>query len=97
MIFNRTLSPAEVLMLYRRVNQTPVPVITSLKLTGSNAVISFTTVTNALYEVDYRNDLTTGAWLTLTNGVPGTSGILSITNGGAASQSRRFYRVVAHF
>jgi hypothetical protein len=83
--------------LYQGVYQLPTPTITSLKLTGSNAVISFTTVTSATYEVDYKNDLTTGTWLSLTNGVPGTGGILSNTDQGAVSLGRRFYRVVAHY
>jgi hypothetical protein len=48
--------------LYQGVYQLPTP-ITSLKLTGSNAVVSFTTVTSATYEVDYRNDLMAGTWL----------------------------------
>jgi hypothetical protein len=97
MLFTRTLGPSEITLLYQGVYQLPTPTITSLKLTGSNAVVSFTTVTSAAYEVDYRNDLTTGTWLSLTNGVPGTGGILSITDLGAVSQGRRFYRVVAHY
>ena len=97
MHFTRTLGPSEIALLYQGVYQLPTPTITSLKLTGSNAVISFTTVTSATYEVDYKNDLTTGTRLSLTNGVPGTGGILSNTDQGAVSLGRRFYRVVAHY
>jgi hypothetical protein len=101
MLFNRTLSPSDIAILPQGVYQSLTPTITSLKVTGSNAVISFTTVskvvTNELYEVDYRNDLKTGTWLILTNGIPGTGGTLSITDSRAAGQSRRFYRVVAHY
>ena len=96
MVFTRTLGPSEIALLYQGVYQLPTPTIT-LKLLSSNAVVSFTTVTSATYEVDYRNDLTTGTWLSLTNGVPGTGGILSNTDLGAVSQGRRFYRVVAHY
>jgi hypothetical protein len=64
-------------------------------------VISFTTVssvvTSELYEVDYRNDLKAGTWLILTNGIHGTGGTLSITDSGAAGQSKRFYRVGGQF
>ena len=96
MHFTRTLGPSEIALLYQGVYQLPIP-ITSLKLTGSNAVVSFTTVTSATYEVDYRNDMTSGIWLSLTNGVPGTGGILSNTDLGAAGLGQRFYRVVAHY
>ena|ERR1035437_368031 len=96
MLFTRTLGPSEIALLYQGAYQLPMP-ITSLKLMGSNAVVSFTTVTSATYEVDYRNDLTIGTWLILTNGVPGTGGILSNTDVGAVSQGKRFYRVVAHY
>jgi hypothetical protein len=97
MLFTRTLGPNEIALLYEGAYQLPLPTITSLKLTGSNAVVSFTTVTSATYEVDYRNDLTTGTWLSLTNGVPGTGGLLSNTDLGAVSQGKRFYRIVAHY
>jgi hypothetical protein len=96
MHFNRTLGPSEIALLYQGVYQLATP-ITSLKLTGSNAVVSFTTVTSATYEVDYRNDMITGTWLILTNGVSGTGGILSNTDVGAVSQGERFYRIVAHY
>jgi hypothetical protein len=97
MLFTRTLGPSEIALLYQGAYQLPLPTITSLKLTGSNAVVSFTTVTSATYEVDYRNDLATGTWLSLTNGVRGTGGILSNTDLGAVSQGRRFYRIVAQY
>jgi hypothetical protein len=91
----------QVLISVTSVAQSLTPTITSLKLTGSNAVISFTTVssvvTSELYEVDYRNDLKAGTWLILTNGIHGTGGTLSITDSGAAGQSKRFYRVGGHF
>ena len=99
MFFNRALGSNEVTLLYNLDNQ--VPAITSLQFTNSSAMISFMTVTNTvtneLYEVDYRNDLHTGTWSILTNGVPGTGGMVSITDSGAAGQSKRFYRVGVHF
>ena len=69
------------------------PVITSLQLAGADVRIRFTTLTNKLYGVDYRNDLATGSWTSLTNNVTGTGGIITITDPGAASRSRRFYRI----
>jgi len=96
MIFTRTLGPSEITLLYQGAYQLPIPT-TSLKLTGSNSVVSFTTLTNATYEVDSRGDMLTGTWLVLTNGIVGTGGTLSNTDVGAVSQGRRFYRVVAHY
>ena len=97
MAFNRTLSQTEVSLLYQGATPTPVSTITSLKLTGTDAMITFTTVTNAHYEVDYKSNLAVAAWSILTNGIAGTGGILSVTDRGAASLGRRFYRVGAHF
>ncbi len=96
MLFTRTLGPSEIALLYQGAYQLTTPT-TSLKLTGSNAVVSFSTLTSATYEVDSRGDMLTGTWLVFTYGVPGTGGILSNTDVGAASQGRRFYRVVADY
>ena len=96
MIFTRTLGPSEITLLYQGAYLLPTPVA-SLKLTGSNAVVSFTTSNSATYEVDYRADMSAGTWLTLTNGIPGTGGTLSNTDVGAVSQGKRFYRIVAHY
>jgi alpha-galactosidase len=96
MLFTRPLAPSEIALLYQGAYRLPTPVI-SLGLTGSNAVVSFTTVSSATYEVDCRSDMITGTWMVLTNGIPGTGGTLSNTDIGAVTQSRRYYRVVAHY
>jgi hypothetical protein len=96
MIFTRTLGPSEIALLYQGAYLLTTPIV-SLKLTGANAVVSFTTLTNATYEVDSRGDMSTGTWLVLTNGVQGTGGTLSNTDVGAVGQGRRFYRVVARY
>ena len=96
-IYSRVLSSQDVLQLYQSLTPPPLPVIESLSLVAPDAIISFTTVLNALYEVDYRNDAATGSWMVLTNGLAGTGGILSVTDPGAASLGKRFYRVGAQF
>jgi len=45
------------------------------------------------YLVEYKSDLVSGSWLILTNGIPGTGGVLPVVDTGAASQTQRFYRV----
>jgi hypothetical protein len=67
--------------------------ITSLTVTGSNAVITFVTTTNKPYRVEYRDALTAGTWQTLTNQVLGTGNPVSVIDPGAAGLPQRFYRV----
>jgi hypothetical protein len=101
MVFQRALTAPQILALYQSATYSLTPSITSLKLSGSDVVISFTTVssivTNETYEVDYRNDLKIGAWFVLTNGIPGSGSTLSITDKGAVRWGKRFYRVGGHY
>ena len=67
--------------------------IDSLQLAGADVRIKFMTQTNKLYGVDYRNDLASGSWTNLTNNVAGTGSLMTITDPGAISRARRFYRI----
>jgi hypothetical protein len=67
--------------------------ITALTVVENDAQISFDTTSNRLYRVEYRDDLMTGTWLTLTNQVPGTGGVVSVIDPGAAGLPKRFYRL----
>jgi hypothetical protein len=96
-VYTRTMTATEVQLLYQSTTQPPVPTITSGQLTGPDFLITFTTVQNAVYEVDYRNDLVSGSWSILTNGVAGTGGIVTIVDHQAAAMGQRFYRVGTHF
>ncbi len=80
---------------YLEITAVPIPKITSLGIIGPDVKISFTTTNNISYTVEYNNDLVTGNWNTLTNDIAGTGGIVNITDSGAASLPRRFYRVGA--
>ena len=42
-----------------------------------------------------RDDAAAGAWVFLTSGVAGADGMVTVTDAGAASLPRRFYRVAA--
>lgn len=68
--------------------------ITSIQVVGkTNTTIGFTTLLGALYQVQTNNDLVAGTWLTLTNNVRGTGGIVPVTDSFVPAQQRRFYRV----
>ena len=67
--------------------------ITGAQMAGANAQVNLSTGSNRLYRVDYTSDMVTGVWTTLTNNLPGTGGIVTIIDPGAASQPQRFYRV----
>ncbi|MBI9021415.1 MAG: heparinase II/III family protein [Verrucomicrobia bacterium] len=56
-----------------------VAAITPILVSG-NQEISFATSSNRMYGVDYRTNLLSGTWTTLTNGLSGTGGILTITD-----------------
>ena len=70
-----------------------VPVITSIRVIGSNAVISFSTVSSQTYDVQRATNLPAGPWSTIASNVAGTGGSLTVTN--PALQPRQFYRVRA--
>ncbi len=46
------------------------------------------------YTVQFREDLANGSWMTLTNLVPNSSGVIQIADPGATDSPSRFYRVV---
>ncbi len=69
------------------------PVITSLRRNGADMRIIFLTQSNKQYGIEYRNDLTTGSWTSLTNNLTGTGGLMTNTDTGAAIWTRRFYRI----
>ena len=66
--------------------------ITGTQVVGTDVQINLSTGSNRLYRIDYKSDMVTGVWMTLTNNLPGTGGIVPIIDPGAASQPQRFYR-----
>ncbi|HAM71523.1 MAG TPA: hypothetical protein DCM86_07770 [Verrucomicrobiales bacterium] len=56
--------------------------------------VSWPTQSNRLYSVDYHSTLTTNNWVSLRSGLVGVGGVTSIVDRVAASEARRFYRVV---
>lgn len=85
------VDPAQFPLL--EITAVPISQITSLVIVGPDVKISFTTTNGVSYTVEYENDLVAGSWSTLTNNIPGTGGIITITDSGAAELPQRFYRV----
>lgn len=67
--------------------------ITSIVTNGPDVVISFTSGTNRLYDLQFNDDLTTSNWSAVVTNVPGTGTITSATDLGAITLTNRFYRV----
>src|ERR1022692_1417562 len=70
-----------------------LPRFTAINAAGTNVALRFSTVSNQLYVIESRDALTTGSWATVTNNVPGTGGIVAVTNRVSPTLSSRFYRV----
>ena len=68
---------------------------TNLQKSGSNLNLTFSTIALGSYRVQYKSNLTAGAWNTLlVTNVAGSGGPLQINDAGAATnQPRRFYRI----
>jgi hypothetical protein len=60
----------------------------------SEVEVCWTSVTNATYRVEYRSDLTTNTWVTLTNCVAGADSETCIYDKVLRGMPQRFYRVV---
>ncbi len=69
------------------------PVITSISVSAAGVSVSFPSVTNLNYTLEYKDLLTDPAWTTLSPATPGTGGtlILQDTN---SLPALRFYRVL---
>lgn len=60
---------------------------------GDNGLPTFYSMTSRLYTVEYRTNLLSGSWIPLVADIPGTNGILSVSDYDSATNSARFYRV----
>jgi len=68
--------------------------ITKTQTLGSDMVVSFPSVLGKLYRVEYSDTLQSGSWSPLQDHVIGTGVIIQVTDPGAASVRKRFYRIV---
>ena len=70
------------------------PGTTAIRRSGPDVELSFPALPLGSYRVLYRTNLALGSWLTLSNNVPGTDGVVQVLDpGAAAGDSARFYRV----
>ena len=68
--------------------------ISSIASSAGNIQISFLSVSGKTYQLQYRNDLSSGNWLTLADQIFGTGGTIQIVDHSATGVTRRFYRFV---
>jgi len=70
-----------------------LPRFTAINVVGTNVALKFSTVSNQFYILESRDDLSAGSWATVTNNLPGSGGILAVTNTVPPGLPKRFYRV----
>ncbi len=75
----------------------PAPTDFRLSLAGTNFMLSFTTVSNALYDVQSKNDLNSAFWSNIATNILGTGETVTNLDQGAISNSQRFFRLRIHF
>jgi hypothetical protein len=71
------------------------PVINSLRLQGSDCVVTFTGEPGNQYDLQRSSNFAGGGWSVVITNVPGTNGPMEITDTNGAGASQRFYRVKA--
>ena len=57
-------------------------------------LVSFPTVVEKTYRLEYSGTLQNGSWTTVQDGIAGTGGTIQVTDTGGAAQPQRFYRIV---
>ena len=73
----------------------PTPAFSSVLPNGAGGfTLTFPTQSGSLYTVQYKNNLTDSAWVSLPVQL-GTGGSLTVSNNPPAGQNTRFYRIVA--
>ena len=70
-----------------------VPTVSSIRLSGNDCLLDFTTATNNHYDLQRTSDLTANLWSPVITNVSGTDGTIELTDTNGAAQARRFYRV----
>lgn len=87
-------STTHLLKRYLNDASTPAPILSRIGRSGSSMELRFTTNLDAFYEVQYSEDLRTGAWIPLTSDIPGTGQEVTVSDLDALdSSSRRIYRI----
>jgi hypothetical protein len=69
------------------------PIINNLRISGGNALVSFNAESGNQYDLQYASDLAGAVWVAATTNVPGTNGVIEMTDTNGAGFTRRFYRI----
>jgi lysophospholipase L1-like esterase len=70
-----------------------LPEFTGIHFQGTNLMLSFSTVSNQTYIIEDRDNLQTGSWVTLTNNITGSGGVVVVSDTPPPNLPTRFYRV----
>ena len=68
--------------------------VTQVQTSGSDVLVSFPSVVGRNYRLERSDTLHPGSWTTVQDNIAGTGATLHVTDVGAASQPKRFCRVV---
>lgn len=68
--------------------------VSAVEKIGSDARVSFPSVAGYVYRIEMKDDMTLPTWTLLADQIPGTGGVIQITDPGAATLPKRFYRIV---
>jgi hypothetical protein len=71
----------------------PAPAFTTTTYSNNVVRLSWQSLPGPHYQVEYRTNLALGAWQNLGSALPGTNGLLSITDS-VTNEPMRFYRVM---
>jgi hypothetical protein len=69
------------------------PIINNLRLSGGNSLVSFNAQSGNQYDLEYASNFVGAVWRPVTTNVPGSNGIIEITDTNGAGFSWRFYRI----
>jgi hypothetical protein len=68
------------------------PSFSGMKVSGPNAIVGIQTHLGESYDLLRANDLAGSAWTVIATNLPGSGGVISITDASGAIRSRAFYR-----
>lgn len=69
------------------------PRFTGISVAATNVALQFSTVSNQLYLVESSGDLNSGLWTVVTNNVPGTGGLITVTRPINTVSQKEFFRL----
>jgi hypothetical protein len=68
------------------------PLMNGIRVLGTNSLVSFATILGMSYDLMSASNLTAAVWSAATTNLPGTGGIIQVTDTNGAIGTRRFYR-----